>query len=818
MNAATARPRARRPRTQRIVPWAGGLLIAAIVGLAAYDIARSYDETVANTGRELDAQARALAEQTARSIQAVDVVLRHFSSQFRSGAITLEPAKVREYLQDQSVGLVQIDAMAVFGADGVAIAATLFPLTTRVAVGNDPQFKAVRNEPADRLLIGPTRKAVHDGRIAFPMVRRLDTAKGEFTGVIVGRGNLDYYQQFYRDVRPDPGTAIALMHADGTLVARHPPLPDALGGRFDPLAGGERFGSKQRVGDYPLTVVVTRDASAALKGWRAQSIGTAFRTLALSALAALLLVVLMRQLARLYRTRESLEVSQERFALAVDGSTDGIVDWDVVNDRMYSSKRAMEIVGLDSEVTTRSRGEWRDLIQYHPEDAPRLKQHLEGFLAGTTELRDGEYRVLLPDGSYRWIRHRNKCVRDEHGRPTRVAGSISDIDAQKRAEEKRLKLEAQLLQSKKLEAIGTLAGGIAHDFNNILAAILGNGELAQGEAKPGTPLKRHVDAVVAAGLRAKSLVERILAFSRSGIGERVAVDVEAVVEEALALLEASLPAHVRVERRLAAAGARVMGDATQIHQVVMNLCTNAVQAIKSDGTLTVALDLIDTVPATSALPDGSYLRLAVSDSGSGMSPETIERVFDPFFTTKEVGVGTGLGLSLVHGIVTDLGGAIDVESRTGVGTTFTVYLPTSTSNEVAVEIEAIVPNGEGETILLVDDEEALVRLGEETIARLGYEPVGFTSSAAALAAFRESPERFQAVLTDEAMPEMTGSELAQAIRAIRPDVPIVIMSGFVTSALSARARAAGVAEVLGKPLVAHDIAAALARALRREPA
>jgi CheY-like chemotaxis protein len=249
----------------------------------------------------------------------------------------------------------------------------------------------------------------------------------------------------------------------------------------------------------------------------------------------------------------------------------------------------------------------------------------------------------------------------------------------------------------------------------------------------------------------------------------------------------------------------------------MNLCANAIQAMKSKGAITVALDVQDMaekIVTTSVLAPGRYVRLRVQDTGSGIPPHVLERIFDPFFTTKEVGVGTGLGLSLVHGIVAELGGGIDIESHVGEGSTFTVYMPWQSDVSAPQAVAEKVQPGTGETILLVDDEETLVRLGEEMIAELGYEPVGFTSSVAALATFREAPERFNAVLSDEAMPDMTGSELALEIRKIRPDIPIVLMSGYVTTALSSRARDAGVVEVLNKPLVRRDIARSLAGALR----
>ncbi len=305
------------------------------------------------------------------------------------------------------------------------------------------------------------------------------------------------------------------------------------------------------------------------------------------------------------------------------------------------------------------------------------------------------------------------------------------------------------------------------------------------------------------------------------MGERVPVHVQSVVDEALDGIAATLPAGVKLERKLAAGDAGVLGDATQIHQVVMNLCANAVQAMRSEGRLVVTLDTqrlaAPLAVTTSTLPAGDMLRLAVADSGCGIEPRLLERIFDPFFTTKEVGVGTGLGLSLVHGIVTDLGGGIDVQSRPGEGSTFTIYLPAhgvvrAPAADAAVADDA--PRGDGQTVLLVDDEEPLVRLGEELLAGLGYEPVGFVSSIAALDALRAAPARFDAVLSDESMPALTGRELAAVARRLRPGLPVVLMSGYVSPALLQQAREIGVADVLSKPLAGREIARALASALR----
>jgi PAS domain S-box-containing protein len=1089
-----------RPRS---IVWLGALFIAVFIALAGFDIVNSYRAAVSDIGRRLDSQAQVIAEQTSRSLQAVDVVLRHLVEQLDGGSsATRSASDLRIYLQEQAVGMVQIDGLLVVNADGSVHASSyMLPMQEAMLnVGAMPGFDRLRTDRDTHVFVGAARKSGVDGQWMFPVARRLESHAGQFAGVVAARGRIEYFERFYRDLRLDRGTKVSLVQDDGTLLARYPALESALGkpvalfdqmrttyaaGRPDPmrvvspLDGVERFGAIHSVAGYPLGVIVVQDVSVALAPWRDQAIGTAVRTLALGGLAALLLAVAMRQVTRLTAARESLELSrerfalsvagsddglwdidfganrifgsarcreilglrrgpevqrldewmaslefhpdddvrrqgtiadhlagrtpfyegeyrvrqrdgsyrwvrsrglcvrdaggkpyrmagsvsdidarkraeeslresEERFALAVAGSSDGVLDWDIVHDRMFTSERAMRIAGVESTVTVRTRAEWVALLKIHPDDVAGYREEWRRHLEGNADVRDGEHRVQHPDGVYRWVRVRGMCVRDPAGKPIRFAGSVSDIDAQKRAEQalrqseerfqlavvganhgvwdwdlttdmlylspraqemkgivqgdpqrprrawialteyhpddvdavrraisahlrgathhfaieyrlrhpsgdwrwcrergmalrdengrpyrvagsmediseskraeaERDRLEVQLRQAQKLEAIGTLAGGIAHDFNNILAAILGYGEMAQKDTAEGSRLRRHIDAAMSAGMRAKSLVERILAFSRGGVGERAPVHVQGVVTEALDLVAASLPAGIQLERALNAGDAGVLGDPTQVHQVVMNLCANAIQSIRSTGTLTVTLDVLEmeeTIVATSTLARGNYLRLRVSDTGAGIAPQIRERLFDPFFTTKEVGVGTGLGLSLVHGIVTDLGGGIDIESQPGHGASFIVFLPWQCSVTAARPVEASVPGGMGETILLVDDEHALVRLGEEMIAELGYEPVGFTSSVDALQTFRAQPERFRAILSDESMPEMTGSELAREVLRIRPDIPIVLMSGYVTNSLASRARDAGVREVLSKPLVARDIARSLANVLQ----
>ncbi|MDB6045479.1 MAG: hypothetical protein JWM63_4030 [Gammaproteobacteria bacterium] len=397
--------------------------------------------------------------------------------------------------------------------------------------------------------------------------------------------------------------------------------------------------------------------------------------------------------------------------------------------------------------------------------------------------------------------------------------ACEDISESKLLDAEKERLEAQLRQSQKMEAIGALAARVAHDFNNILGAILGYGELAKTAAPEGSVVRRYLENMMRAGGRGKALVERILVFSRSGLCDRGPINVHAVIEEALELLAGSLAQGVRLERRLEAGSAAVIGDATQLHQLAMNLCTNALQAMENGGVLEVTLDRTDVVQrcrlSHGDLASGVYVRLCVTDTGSGIPPHVLDRMFDPFFTTKSAAEGTGLGLSLVHGIVTDLGGAIDVRTAVGRGTTFTIWLPIGGEATVpSAEIATEVPRGRGQSVMIVDDERLLVALAEEVLTELGYETVGFSSSMAALEAFRAAPQRFDIVVTDETMPELIGTDLAREIRLLRPDIPIVLTSGYSGAPLHERARTAAIQEVLRKPLQSKDLAECFGRVLR----
>ncbi len=390
-------------------------------------------------------------------------------------------------------------------------------------------------------------------------------------------------------------------------------------------------------------------------------------------------------------------------------------------------------------------------------------------------------------------------------------GIVRDISERK-------KLENELQQAHKMEAIGTLAGGVAHDFNNILGAIIGYAELAIIDAPDKSRLKSNLHGILKGANRAKDLVKQILAFSRQGKQKRKPIYIGLVIKEALKLLRASLPATIDIHQQLEPELGAIKADPTQLHQVLMNLCTNAASAMAATGgRLTVRLENRVTgakrdhaCPAPISEP---HLKLTVSDTGHGIDPDVVERIFEPYFTTREGGEGTGLGLSVVHGIIKSHGGTIDVSSEPGKGATFKIRLPfTGLELQPEIETERSLPTGE-EHVLVVDDEQDLIEIAKQMLTRLGYTVSTETSSTAALKLFKIHPDRYDLVLTDMTMPIMTGKDLAGEIKKIRPDLPIILCSGFNKQINKKVILEMGIDAFVMKPIVMHDMAHAVRQVL-----
>jgi signal transduction histidine kinase len=830
-------PSPRRRLARRIVA-GGATLIAAITGSAAYDGWRLHEQLMQASERELGNLANALAAQASRGMQTVDVLLRDTASWYEADGRNKDGAGIESALASRAVGVPQVSVLTVVDAAGqqrFRSRATGEPLAD---VSDRPYFQAQRDQPGLGLFINEPVRTRSEGLPGLVMSRRLNRPGGQFDGVVTAIMTVQQLQQVYGAIQLGDGSSMLLLLDDGRLVLRQPPtdtppnpadlrdLASMKGGALvdhaiSPLDHRAKLVAAVGVPGQPLILAVTRDEARALQPWYDEMGSAVVRTAALSALVLLTMVALLRQLRRLEAGEQALRLSEQRYAMAMAAANEGHGEWNVQTGEVFASERWTQLHGLAGPAP-QSLAEIAERVALHPQDLAAVRQAVRDHLDGHSDALELEYRVQAAGEGWRWVHARGRCVRDEQGAPLRLFCAAGDVSARKAAEAERLQLQARLQQTERLEALGTLAGGIAHDFNNILGAILGFGEMAQRQTTDGQPIRRHLDRVLQAGARARLLVRRILDFSRSGVTERVPVNLQAVTEEVLAMLAPALPAGVRITPDLQTGPATVLGDATQLYQVVMNLCTNAARAMDDAGELAVSARAVDvTAPAALFQGDllpGRYLCLVVADTGRGIPPEVRARIFEPFFTTGRVGEGTGLGLSVVHGIVADMGGAIDLADRAGGGTQVSVWLPANGgSAHAAPPLPALPgewPRGNGEAVMIVDDEAALRELAEELLAGLGYEPVGFATAEAALSAFEADPGRFDAVLSDEMLPGMAGSELASCLMARRPALPVLLMSGRVDAALEARALAAGIATVLHKPLALQELAESLARRLR----
>jgi PAS domain S-box-containing protein len=398
------------------------------------------------------------------------------------------------------------------------------------------------------------------------------------------------------------------------------------------------------------------------------------------------------------------------------------------------------------------------------------------------EVRGLEYQVRCRDGSAIWISESARVVRDAQGVAKYYEGFIDDITPRKAAELARARLEKQMVQTQKMEAMGTLAGGIAHDFNNILCAMLGMTELALTNEQVTGQTRKNLEAVLKSAGRAKDLVKQILTFSRRCDSERHPLRLRVILKECVKLLNATLPSSIEIISAVETEEDTVLADATEIHQLIMNLGTNAAHAMRTKGgRLQYRLESVELTEEQSArlspLHAGPHVRLTVSDTGHGMSREVMDSIFDPFFTTKPPGEGTGLGLTLVHRIVTNGGGQITVDSRENAGTTFQIYLPRALEAVAPAPMKHEVQPGRYERLLVVDDEILILSMLQQHLRKMGYRVITRADSTSALESFQEEPDRYDLVITDHTMPGMLGAELAEKLGGIRSDVPVILMTG-----------------------------------------
>ena len=506
-------------------------------------------------------------------------------------------------------------------------------------------------------------------------------------------------------------------------------------------------------------------------------------------------------------SREALKKQRDLFNNTIEALTHPFYVIDPYTYQVLLANRAAGVTAGDSPMTCHALTHKRSTPCSGEEAACPVDE-----IVATGRPATVEHLHFDAQGLPRYHEVHSYPVFDEQGRVAQVIVYSLDITSRKRYEEERKGLEMQLRQAQKMEAIGTLAGGIAHDFNNILAAISGYTELAIFKQANMQKTRENLEQVLKASERARQLIAQILTFSRQSEQELKPLELEPIVKESLKFLRASLPSTIRIDTEMTVGSSVVLADPGQMQQVLMNLCTNASHAMYDrGGILTVRLEKVEMTAEDrtrpSVLAPGRYLRLTVGDTGPGMPPEVLARIFEPYFTTKKPGEGTGLGLAVVHGIVKSHGGTIVTESEPGRGSRFHVFLPLMESGtEVEAEAEeTALPRGT-ERILFVDDEEPLVDIGRQMLEHLGYRVSTRTSSPEALELFMARPDRFDLVITDQTMPNMTGIQLSEEMTRIRPGLPVLLCTGFSLQLSEEKMKAAGIWRLLMKPLSIGQVA------------
>ncbi len=517
--------------------------------------------------------------------------------------------------------------------------------------------------------------------------------------------------------------------------------------------------------------------------------------------------VTVQDITEQHQAQAALRQSEERFALAMLGSSDSLWDVDLTNNNVYYSPRFKEMFSLGPDWDGKSGEDAIALM--HPSDRKRVMAEVEAVLTGGHEKLEAELRAITPDGHVLNVLTRAHVARDELGNPVRMVGTNVDITPLKNAERETRRLLAQLQQAQKMEAIGHLAGGVAHDFNNILASILGFNELAMNGLQSGAApnrLESYLREVESAGFRARDLVQQLLTFSRPDGAAVGNVSVASVVRDSLKMLRATVPSSIALESSLIEKDAYVCANAVQLHQVILNLVINARDAVGDTGTISVRMSRTDVGTCTCAschqVFQGDYITVTVSDTGCGIPAEVRSRIFEPFYTSKEQGKGTGMGLSVVHGILHGFGGHLLLESEPGKGTAITLFLPPA-PEQSAEAAGATTPMRAlslgGASILLAEDEDAVAGFMQEALEQAGYKVQRAPNGAEAWELFQADPARFDLVVTDQAMPLMSGSALAEHILTLRPGMPIILVSGYSETVSEVTAPSMGITVFLTKP-------------------
>ncbi len=701
-----------------------------------------------------------------------------------------------------------------------------------INVADRPYFQHSKAHPQGGIYFSETIRSKITQTPVVVASRAVVGRAGDFLGVVAIPLDLRYFEQIFANLDVGTRGMVSVRRSDDSrLVVRWPEVLQGINkeardippyrqvqseisdgvvryiGRTD---GVDRIFAFNKIPEFPFFVLVGYAVDEQFAKWRKTAITT-------SVVTCMGLLLLGLYLLRLQRSETSLRKSERQYQAMVASQPDAVCRWLPDTTLTFFNDKYADLFGTaagDCPVLAGQR--W---IEGIPVELREVLLATYARLAAQPEPYSSERSVTRQDGTVCHLHWVDVPLLEANGKCVEFQSVGRDITELKRAEDERQKLQMQLIHSQKMESIGTLAGGIAHDFNNILGVIIGYTELAQNDAPPGSLLARNLEKVQEASNRAATMVKQILAFSRQSVIERVPLDAASLVKESISFLRPSLPSTITIRQHIDTATKPIFADPTQVHQILINFCTNAFHAMElTGGTLEISLKNCEICQEDllqhPGLHPGSFVELTISDTGCGIEPQVWGRIFDPYFTTKGVGKGTGMGLAIVHGIVKSYGGFITGASEPGVGTVFRVYFP-ALEQESSPGVESSVqtiPFG-NERILFIDDEEMLVELGKMMLASLGYTVTGLTDSAEALAAFERHPDQFDVVITDQTMPGLTGSELALRMLQIRPELSIILCTGYSSIISKEKAMAMGIKGFVPKPFTRQDIALIIRKVL-----
>ncbi len=812
------------------------VLIYAMIGFWLYKDNRYYHHMAESTTQNM---AKVIATNIRGIFDRIDTGLFALMNETERqlAGRKVDKAELEHYLERLLENLPELFDLSVADEKGDVLYGTQMVAGKSVNIKDRAYFRYLSENPEKKTVLS---KLVHgrvSGRWLFVLAKRIDYPDGSFAGTAVGMFDISYFDNLFSELKTESQGHIELRDNEFDLIAFWPKSKepgcqigsrilsektseliarDAVAATYKaivPCSNTEQMISLHKTDGYPFFVIAANATNEYLRSWRNE----AFTALMIAIVFTLSTILSAKILCKSRETEllhvESKRLAEEKARLegVLEGTQAGTWEWNVQTGETVFNERWAEIIGYSlKELAPISIDTW--ISNTHPDDLESSNEMLQKHFNNETDYYDCECRMRHKNGHWVWILDRGKVIsRTDDGKPQWMFGTHIDITSRKLAEESREKLRAQLNQVQKMESIGNLAGGIAHDFNNILFPITGMSELLLEDLPMGSPEWENVQEIFKAGKRGSDLVKQILTFSRQSEHKMIPTRIQSVLKEVIKLSRATIPSNIEICQDIQQDCGMVMADPSQIHQIGMNIITNAFHAIgNKGGKISVRLRqavLGTPKPLDTNLRPGLYAVLSISDTGHGMSEELVGKIFDPYFTTKEQGKGTGLGLAVVYGIVKEHKGKIKVYSETGKGTTFDIYLPLMEKidrTESLTETEG--RQGGKERILLVDDEESIARLEAQILTRLGYDVTFHATSQKALDTFRDDPDGFDLIITDMTMPEMTGDQLAMEISSIKPDMPIIICTGFSERISKEQAGNMGVKGFLMKPVLKSDMA------------